>query len=99
VSCELVDKIDALIAAVGEDASLAALLPLLIEARRAAESGPTFDAEDVARAADLIEGLASRHDGQTAIERLERYAEGTGPSMFARALATELARREETRGS
>lgn len=99
VNCELVDKIDALIAVVSEDASLAALLPLLMEARRAAESGPTFDTKDVARVADLIEAFAGHHDGDTAIDRLDQYAEGAGPSMFARAIAMELARREDSRGS
>lgn len=90
---ELVKEIDKLISVVAQDETLTHILPLLQEARRAAENGPEFDAADIARVADLISSLSSVDQSETEIDRAKRYADGRGPSLFVRALLVELDRR------
>lgn len=84
------DILASIIGLIGSDEELDHLLPILLEAKRSFSSGNEFSKDDVDQTADLIQGLHSEGD---ALEKALRYAERSGPNMFARAVAVEIERR------
>ena len=86
---KLFEQIDELICVARQEQELAHILPVLEEVRRAAEKGPRFDSDDIARVAALVAGLG---DDSSALERASEYSKEAGPNMFARALLAALTR-------
>jgi hypothetical protein len=89
------EKLDLLLSLTEKDASLAPLIPILIEAQKAAEKGPKFSHEDVERVADLVRNLPGMASIDDAIARARVFEDRTKPNMFARAVLLELQRRKD----
>jgi hypothetical protein len=94
----LSEKLDLLRSRIEEDLSLASLIPILIEAQKAAEKGPEFSHEDIARVADLVRNLPGVSSIEDAIARAKIFEDRAKPNMFARAILLELERRRTTSG-
>lgn len=92
---KLNDRLDLLVSWVREDASLAHILPILIEAQKAAAKSPEFSHDDIVRVADLVMNLPGVSSIEEAIGRARILEGHAQPNMFARAVSVELERRRE----